>query len=34
MMGLIYATEALVGMDEYCIEFIGGYRKGLYGPVK
>ena len=34
MMGLIYATEALVGLDEYCIEFIGGYRKGLYGPVK
>jgi len=34
MMGLIYATEALNGMDEYCIEYIGGYRKGLYGPVK
>lgn len=33
MMGLIYATEALNGMDEYCIEYIGGYRKGLYGPV-
>jgi len=31
---LIYATEALKGMDEYCIEYIGGYRKGLYGPVK
>lgn len=34
MMGLINATEALSGMDEYCIEYIGGYRKGLYGPVK
>jgi len=34
MMGLIYATEALIGMDEYCMEFIGGYRKGLFGPVK
>jgi cobalamin-dependent methionine synthase I len=34
MMGLIYATEALKGFDEYCIEYIGGYRKGLYGPVK
>ena len=33
MMGLIYATEALLGQDEYCIEYIGGYRKGLYGPV-
>ena len=34
MMGLIYATEALKGMDEYCIEYISGYREGLYGPVK
>ena len=34
MMGLIYAAEALAGLDEYCIEFIGGYRKGLFGPVK
>lgn len=34
MMGLIYATEALMGNDEYCIEYIGGYREGLYGPVK
>jgi 5-methyltetrahydrofolate--homocysteine methyltransferase len=31
MMGLIYATEALMGMDEYCIEYINGYREGLYG---
>ncbi len=34
MMGLIYATEALNGNDEYCIEYINGYREGLYGPVK
>jgi len=34
MMGLIYATEALKGNDEYCIEFINGYREGLYGSVK
>lgn len=34
MMGLIYATEALMGHDEYCIQYINGYRKGLYGPVK
>lgn len=33
MMGLIYATEALKGNDEYCIEYIGGFRKGLYGTV-
>ncbi len=34
MMGLIYATEALKGMDEYCIDYIAGYREGLYGAVK
>jgi 5-methyltetrahydrofolate--homocysteine methyltransferase len=34
MMGLIYATEALLGMDDYCMEYISGYREGLYGPVK
>jgi 5-methyltetrahydrofolate--homocysteine methyltransferase len=34
MMGLMYATEALKGNDEYCIEYINGYREGLYGPVK
>ncbi|GAB6909341.1 Pterin binding enzyme [Desulfosarcina cetonica] len=34
MMGLIYATEALKGMDEYCIEYIGAYRKGLFGPLQ
>jgi 5-methyltetrahydrofolate--homocysteine methyltransferase len=34
MMGLIYATEALKGNDEFCIEYINGYREGLYGPVK
>lgn len=34
MMGLIYATEALLGLDDYCMEYIGAYRKGLFGPVK
>ncbi len=34
MMGLIYATEALKGQDEYCMEYIQGYREGLYGPAK
>lgn len=33
MMGLIYATEALKGQDEYCMEYIQAYREGLYGPV-
>ncbi len=34
MSGLIYATEALLGMDEYCMEYISAYREGLFGPVK
>ena len=34
MMGLIFATEALLGMDEYCMEYIGAYREGLFGPNK
>lgn len=34
MMGVIYATEALLGLDDYCMEYIGAYRKGIFGPVK
>lgn len=34
MMGLIYATEALLGMDDYCMEYISAYREGRFGPVK
>ena len=34
MMGLIFATEALLGLDDYCMEYIGAYREGLFGPVK
>lgn len=34
MLGLIYATEALLGLDDYCMEYIGAYRDGMIGPVK
>jgi len=34
MMGVIYATEALLGMDDYCMEYISAYREGIFGPVK
>jgi len=34
MMGLIYATEALLGEDEYCMEYISAYREGIFGPIK
>ena len=34
MMGVIYATEALLGLDEYCMEYISAYREGIFGPKK
>lgn len=34
LMGLIYATEALLGLDDYCMEYISAYREGRFGPVK
>jgi 5-methyltetrahydrofolate--homocysteine methyltransferase len=34
MLGLIYAAEALLGRDEMCMEYIGGFREGLYGAAK
>ncbi len=32
LLGLIYATKALLGQDEYCLEYITAYREGLIGP--
>ena len=34
MMGVIYATEALLGEDDYCMEYISAYRDGIFGPKK
>jgi len=34
MMGIIYATEALKGEDEYCMEYISAYRSGIFGQKK
>ena len=34
MMGMMYATEAMLGLDEYCLEYISAYREGKFGPVK
>ncbi|MDO4489896.1 MAG: dihydropteroate synthase [Lachnospiraceae bacterium] len=34
MVGTILAAEAMLGLDEYCMEYIGAYREGLFGPVK
>lgn len=34
MMGVIFATKALLGLDDYCMEYIGAYREGLFGSFK
>jgi len=34
LMGMMYATEAMLGLDDYCMEYIGAYREGKFGPVK
>ena len=34
LRGAIYATEALKGDDFYCMEYIGAYREGIFGPVQ
>lgn len=34
LIGLIYATEAMLGLDDYCMEYISAYRDGLFGPVQ
>jgi 5-methyltetrahydrofolate--homocysteine methyltransferase len=30
MMGLLYATEALLGYDDFCMEYITAYRAGRF----
>jgi 5-methyltetrahydrofolate--homocysteine methyltransferase len=34
MMGLIYATEALLGQDDFCMEYINAFRSGIFGADK
>jgi 5-methyltetrahydrofolate--homocysteine methyltransferase len=34
MMGIICATEALLGRDEYCMDYITAYREDRFGPIK
>ncbi len=33
MMGIIYASRALLGQDPYCTDYINAYRKGLYEEI-
>ena len=32
LRGAIYAAEALCGEDEMCVEYIGAFREGIFGP--
>ena len=34
MMGMIYAAEACLGLDEMCMEYISAYREGIFGTKK
>ncbi len=34
LLGMIYATEALLGLDDYCMEYITAYREGKIGKIK
>lgn len=34
MMGMMYATEAMLGLDAYCLEYITAYREDKFGPLK
>ncbi|MCI8418564.1 MAG: methyltetrahydrofolate cobalamin methyltransferase [Lachnospiraceae bacterium] len=34
MLGMIYATDALLENDEFCLEYIGAYREGLISKPK
>ena len=32
MLGIMYAADALLENDEYCLEYISAYKEGLIGP--
>lgn len=34
MLGAMYATEALLDIDEYCIEYLNAYRADMFGVQK
>lgn len=34
MMGMVFATEAMLGEDMFCIKYLNAYRKGLFGKAK
>lgn len=34
MMGMVYATDAMLGKDMFCMKYLKAYRKGLFGVKK
>ena len=34
LMGVIFATEALLGQDDFCMEYITAYREDIFGTKK
>jgi len=34
LRGAIYATDALLGEDYFCMEYINAFRDGIFGPVQ
>ena len=34
LMGVIFATEAMLGMDDFCAEYTSAYRDGIFGQKK
>jgi len=34
LMGVIYAAEAMIGLDDFCAEYTGAYRDGIFGVKK
>jgi 5-methyltetrahydrofolate--homocysteine methyltransferase len=34
LMGVIYAAEAMLGLDDFCAEYTSAYREGIFGAKK
>jgi 5-methyltetrahydrofolate--homocysteine methyltransferase len=34
LMGVIFAAEAMIGLDDFCAEYTGAYRAGIFGQKK
>lgn len=33
-LGILYATDALLGNDDFCMAYVGAYRDEAFGPIK